>query len=183
MSDTPPNLPELRLSATKAQGEQGRRDGTGSRPPPTDDMPNSVQAPELYASISLKRSVAWVIDVVILAILLGILWVLVFLGGLITFGLLWKVGAVISAILPAAYHAFLVGGPSSATVGMNLMGLSVRTIDGGAPGPLQAFVMVILFYTGVTLLTPLVLLVALFNSRRRCLHDILSGVVVVNRQT
>jgi hypothetical protein len=36
------------------------------------------------------------------------------------------------------------------------------------------------FYVSVTALTPFVLLVGLFNGRRRLLHDILLGTVVIN---
>lgn len=174
MSDTPRNLPELRMSP-----DGGSNSAHG---PDTPGMPDSVQAPALYQSITFKRSLAWVIDAIILLILLSILWVIAFFGGIVTFGLLWKVAAIISAILPAAYHAYLVGGPASATIGMSVTGLTVRTIDGGSPNALQGLVMVVGFYMSLTLLTPLVLGVAFFNSRRRCLHDMLSGVVVVNRR-
>ena len=38
----------------------------------------------------------------------------------------------------------------------------------------------VVFWISVSVLTPLVLLVGLFNSRKRLLHDILLGTVVVN---
>ena len=38
----------------------------------------------------------------------------------------------------------------------------------------------IVFWITVSALTPLILLVCLFNDRRRCLHDILVGTVVIN---
>jgi uncharacterized RDD family membrane protein YckC len=38
----------------------------------------------------------------------------------------------------------------------------------------------VMFWISVSFLTPLVLLVGLFNSRRRLLHDILTGTVVIN---
>ena len=37
-----------------------------------------------------------------------------------------------------------------------------------------------LFWVTISFLTPLVLLVGLFNGRRRLLHDIMLGTVVVN---
>jgi uncharacterized RDD family membrane protein YckC len=42
---------------------------------------------------------------------------------------------------------------------------------------------VILFYLswGVTLLAPINLLTSLFNNDKRCLHDIVAGVVVTRR--
>jgi uncharacterized RDD family membrane protein YckC len=38
----------------------------------------------------------------------------------------------------------------------------------------------VLFWISVSMLTPLVLLTGLFNSRRRLLHDIILGTVVIN---
>ena len=38
----------------------------------------------------------------------------------------------------------------------------------------------VVFWVTVSMLTPFVLLVCLFNERRRCLHDILVGTVVIN---
>ena len=37
-----------------------------------------------------------------------------------------------------------------------------------------------LFYLSVTVTSMLILLVALFNDRRHCAHDYLSGTVVIN---
>jgi uncharacterized RDD family membrane protein YckC len=38
----------------------------------------------------------------------------------------------------------------------------------------------VVFWITVSALTPLILLVSLFNDRRRCLHDLLVGTVVIN---
>jgi uncharacterized RDD family membrane protein YckC len=38
----------------------------------------------------------------------------------------------------------------------------------------------VLFWVSVSVLSPLVLLVGLFNGRRRLLHDIVLGTVVIN---
>ena len=62
---------------------------------------------------------------------------------------------------------------------MQVLGIEVRTLDGNRPSLLQAFAMTALFYVSITLTTLLILLIALFNDRRRCVHDILSGTVVV----
>ena len=39
----------------------------------------------------------------------------------------------------------------------------------------------LVFWVTISFLTPLILIVGLFNSRKRLLHDILLGTVVVNR--
>jgi uncharacterized RDD family membrane protein YckC len=38
----------------------------------------------------------------------------------------------------------------------------------------------VVFWVSVSMTTPLILLVCLFNERRRCLHDMLVGTVVIN---
>jgi len=38
----------------------------------------------------------------------------------------------------------------------------------------------VLFWVSVSFLTPLILLIGLFNGRRRLLHDIILGTVVIN---
>jgi uncharacterized RDD family membrane protein YckC len=62
---------------------------------------------------------------------------------------------------------------------MQFMGIEVRSLNGARPNLLQAFAMTALFYLSVAVTTSLILLVALFNDRRRCAHDILSGTIVV----
>ena len=38
----------------------------------------------------------------------------------------------------------------------------------------------VLFWVSISFLTPLVLLIGLFNGRRRLLHDIILGTIVIN---
>jgi uncharacterized RDD family membrane protein YckC len=103
--------------------------------------------------------------------------------GLITLGLGWALfwlawpASVIWAIL---YYGASLGGPHSATLGMRVMDLELRTWY-GAPGYFVLGAMhAVLFWVSVSVLSPLVLLVGLFNGRRRLLHDIVLGTVVIN---
>ena len=51
----------------------------------------------------------------------------------------------------------------------------------GAPGYFVLGAMhAVLFWVSISFLSPLVLLVGLFNGRRRLLHDVILGTVVVN---
>ena len=85
-----------------------------------------------------------------------------------------------SVIWAIVYYGACIAGSSSATVGMRLMDLELRTWY-GAPG---YFVLgathAVLFWVTVSFLTPFVVLVGLFNSRRRLLHDFVLGTVVIN---
>ncbi len=63
---------------------------------------------------------------------------------------------------------------------MRVMDLEMRTWY-GAPGYFVLGAMhAVLFWVSVSFLSPLVVLVGLFNGRRRLLHDIVLGTVVIN---
>jgi uncharacterized RDD family membrane protein YckC len=63
---------------------------------------------------------------------------------------------------------------------MQFMSIEVRTTAGQRPGLLQAFAMSALFYLSIAVTGMFILLVALFNDRRHCAHDYLSGTIVIN---
>src|SRR3954451_10174841 len=139
--------------------------------------------PELFRGVLTRRGFAFLIDLVVLSIpvILGYLFIAVF--GLTTLGLGW---ALFWLAWPATivwvivYYGATLGGPHSATLGMRVMDLELRTWY-GAPGYFVLGAMhAVLFWISVSMLTPLVLLIGLFNSRRRLLHDIILGTVVIN---
>lgn len=158
-------------------------DQAGGLFPSSDRVPNPDQMPNLYEGILLKRVFGYLIDLAVLLVLGFVGWMILMVAGLLTFGLLWGVLPLFGALLPICYHGFLVGGPRSATLGMRIVGIHVLSIDGQRPTPLQAFIMAAAFYTTVPFTSFLILAVALFNPRRRTVHDWLSGAVVVNRLT
>ena len=139
--------------------------------------------PELFRGVPTRRVFAFLIDLVVLSIpvILGYLFIAVF--GLITLGLGWALFWLAwpaSVIWALVYYGSSLGGPHSATLGMRVMDLELRTWY-GAPG---YFVLgaahALLFWASVSFLTPPVVLVGLFNGRRRLLHDIVLGTVVIN---
>ncbi len=83
-------------------------------------------------------------------------------------------------IILLAYDTVLIGGSGSATIGMLLMGMKVANAEGGKVEYLEAFIVTALFYMIVSLTMGLFLLVALFSKRGRCLHDMMTGVFIVN---
>jgi uncharacterized RDD family membrane protein YckC len=139
--------------------------------------------PELFEGVLARRAMAFIIDLVILSIpiMLAAFFILIF--GVLTFGLgwflywLWKPAAVIWALF---YYGITLGSPHSATVGMRVMNIQMRTWYGAPCYSLLGVAHAILFWLTVSLLTPFILLVGFFNSRRRLLHDILVGTVVIN---
>jgi uncharacterized RDD family membrane protein YckC len=139
--------------------------------------------PALFRGVLTRRIFAFLIDIIVLSVpvILGYLFIAVF--GLITLGLGWALfwlawpASVLWAIV---YYGSSIGGAHSATLGMRVMDLELRTWY-GAPGYFVLGAMhAVLFWVSISFLSPLVLLVGLFNSRRRLLHDFVLGTVVID---
>jgi uncharacterized RDD family membrane protein YckC len=114
-------------------------------------------------------------------VVLTVVFIAVF--GVVTLGLGWALFWLVSPasiIWAIVYYGTTLGGPHSATVGMRVMDLELRTWY-GAPG---YFVLGaahgVLFWISISVLSPLILLIGLFNARRRLPHDIVLGTVVIN---
>jgi uncharacterized RDD family membrane protein YckC len=155
--------------------------GTSNEPRP--HVYDPVTQPELFEGVLARRIVAFLIDAVIVITPLAILslFMLVFtvvtLGlGIVIFGLLGPIAAIWAVL----YVGVTLGSPHSATYGMRAMGIQMRTWYGAPMYFLLGAVHAIFFWVLSTVLTPLVLLVTLLNSRRRTLHDYLTGTVVIN---
>lgn len=125
-----------------------------------------------------RRCLAWLVDIVLIGLVVLALWLILAMFGVLTFGLGFGAMAILPFV-PGVYHVVSLLGRRSATPGQRIFGLTVRRdADLGPPDAFQAIICVVLLY--VTLATSgLLLVVALFTRRRRTLHDILSGLVVV----
>ena len=75
-----------------------------------------------------------------------------------------------------------LGSPASATIGMRAMEIEMRTWYGAPVYFVLGAVHAIVFWVSVSVLTPFILLVGFFNARRRLLHDILVGTVLINNK-
>jgi uncharacterized RDD family membrane protein YckC len=139
--------------------------------------------PELFRGVLTRRVIAFLIDLIVLSIpiMLAVLFIAVF--GLVTLGLGWALFWLVSPasiVWALLYYGASLGGPHSATLGMRVMDLELRTWY-GAPGYFVLGAMhAVLFWISVSVLSPLVLSIGLFNGRRRLLHDFLLGTVVIN---
>ena len=145
-----------------------------------------VANPELFEGVVARRVVAFLIDFLILSIPVVFVSMFIFVVGIVTFGLgflfyglLWP-AMVIWAL---AYYGLTLGGPTSATTGMRAMDIEMRTWYGSPAYFVLGTVHAVMFWVTVSMLTPFVLLVCLFNERRRCLHDMLVGTIVINNAT
>lgn len=128
-----------------------------------------------------RRIFAYTLDIVFIAILTSIVFLLLSPLVVISFGLLWGPATLVLAAVPAAYHTLLIGGGRSSTWGQRLFGLEVRSLDGGRPGYLQALILTVLFYVSVGLTWFLILAVIPFTRYRQGVHDLLASVIVLRR--
>ena len=139
--------------------------------------------PELFRGVLTRRFFAFLIDLLILSIpvILGVIFIAVF--GVVTLGLGWALFWLVSpasVIWALIYYGASLGGPHSATVGMRVMDLEMRTWYGAPSYFVLGAMHAVAFWISVSVLSPLILLVGLFNARKRLLHDVVLGTVVVN---
>lgn len=143
---------------------------------------NPVTEPQLFTAVIRKRCFAFIIDALMIAMFTLFAFVAVAILGVLTLGLAWLLFGLIFPVVALAYNAFTIGGPKSSTPGQRMMGLAVPMWYGGKVTPLIAAFHALLFWFSLTLFFP-ILLWCFFDSQKRCLHDILAGVVVINRPT
>jgi uncharacterized RDD family membrane protein YckC len=139
--------------------------------------------PELFEGVLARRIVAFMIDFLAIAapVVLGAMFIFAF--GIVTLGLGWALYWLLpgaSVIWAIVYFGITLGGPHSATVGMRVMDLEMRTWYGAPAYFVLGAVHAIAFWFTVSFFTPFILLVPFFNARRRLLHDIMLGTVVIN---
>ena len=139
--------------------------------------------PDLFEGVLSRRLVAFFIDVIIIAVPVMAAAIFIFLFGIVTLGLGWMLFWLLSpasVVWALAYYGMTMGSAASATIGMRAMAIEIRTWYGAPAYFVLGAVHGIVYWVSVSVLTPFILLVGLFNTRRRLLHDILVGTVLIN---
>ncbi len=142
-------------------------------------VPDPTAFPELYDGVLWRRVTAYLFDLLFIGIIAVGAWVVFAILTVLSLGLLGPALWFLFGLIPLAYHTLLLAGPRSATFGMRIFDLELRSLTGERPGLLQALIETVIFYVSVGMTCSLILLVALFNRRRRTLHDMLAGAVMV----
>ena len=153
---------------------------------PLDIKPHAYDpavAPELFEGVLPRRVAAFIIDVILIGVPIALAYVFTFIFTIVTLGL----GAVLFWLLPPAtvvwavvYFGLTLGSPASATIGMRMMDLEMRTWYGAPAYFVLGAVHAVFFWLSVSFFTPFILLVAFFNERGRLLQDMLLGTVIIN---
>ncbi len=139
--------------------------------------PRGALRSDALAGVRMRRIFAVCLDLVIVSVLVAFLWTA---SVVLTLGMALFFLPPLFPIVAFFYNGLTVSGARMATPGMRAMDLEMRLSDSGARVPfINAAVQAVLFY--VSWFFPPILLVSLVDSEKRCLHDILAGVVIVRR--
>jgi len=141
----------------------------------------SVSAPVLrsdaLSGVRTRRILALAIDFFLVSILAGVLFVVTLV---LTLGLSWFLLPPMFPLVAFFYNGLSVSSRKMGTPGMRAMDLEMRMHDNGARVPfINAAAHALFWY--LSWFFPPVLLVSLVDGEKRCLHDLLAGVVVVRR--
>ena len=138
--------------------------------------PNAMRSDAL-AGVRTRRILAVCIDLVLVSLLVAALWII---SIVLTFGLALLFLPPLYPFVAFFYNGLTVSGRRMATPGMRAMDLEMRMLDTGARVPfINAAVQAVLFY--VSWCFPPIFLVSFVDAEKRCLHDIIAGVVIVRR--
>ena len=136
----------------------------------------------LYQGVRTRRIVAFLIDYTIVGLLVIPFAILVGILGVITLGLGWALFSMLFPAIALIYIWNTVGSARQATVGMRMMDIRLERLDGRPIDGLLAIVHSVLFWAANVMLTPLILLATLFLDRKRTVHDLLLGTVVIRNE-
>jgi uncharacterized RDD family membrane protein YckC len=143
----------------------------------TTAAPASVMRADALSSVRTRRMAAVCVDFVLVSFLVMILWIV---SIVLTLGLALFFLPPLFPFVAFFYNGLTVSGAKMATPGMRALDLEMRMDGDGARVPfVNAAVQAVLFY--LSWCFPPVFLVSLIEPEKRCLHDIIAGVVIVRR--
>ncbi|WP_189427141.1 RDD family protein [Devosia pacifica] len=147
----------------------------------TPQLPDPTTAPQLFEGVLTRRVVAYLIDLVPIALLTVVFGFVSLILGFFTFGLAWLGLIVVVPLALIAYYTFTLGSPQRATWGMRMMDLVLTPTRGTRLDGAMAFLHALIFYVTFWISWPISLLFALFTPRRQMIHDLLTGTLMLRR--
>jgi uncharacterized RDD family membrane protein YckC len=138
-------------------------------------LPDPDTHAEFYADVPTKRLLAWVVDSILILLLTLLAIPFTAFVGLFFFAFLWLAVSLVYRIATL--------GRSSATPGMRLMAIEMRTGRGERFDPLTATLHTVIYLAMLTTVVPqaVSILLMLTGSRAQGLHDLLLGTAAINR--
>lgn len=129
-----------------------------------------------FAGVRTRRIFAFILDFIIVSIFSMAIW---FGLAVLTLGLSLLILPPIFPFVAFFYNGLTVSGSKMATPGMLAMDLEMRLINGQRVPFLIAAAQAVLFY--LSTMFPPIFLVSLVAEGKRCLHDIIAGVIITRR--
>ena len=127
-----------------------------------------------FAGVRTRRMMAFGLDFVLVSIIAMLLFSGLFV---VTFGLAAIILPPLWPFVAFFYNGVTVSGERMATPGMRLFDLEMRDVAGQPVSFIMAGVHGVLLY--LSWLFPVLFLASLFTRDKRCLHDIVAGIIVV----
>ena len=139
--------------------------------------PTNLIRADALSGVRTRRIIAVCVDFVLVSLLVAALWLVAIT---LTLGFALFFLPPMFPIVAFFYNGLTVSGRNMATPGMRMLDLEMRMHDTGARVPfINAAVQAVLYY--VSWCFPPVFLVSLVDAEKRCLHDIIAGVVIIRR--
>lgn len=138
-------------------------------------LPDPETSPQLYDSVSMKRGIAWVIDIIIVTVIALVLIPLTAFIGAFFFPLLFLVAGFFYRLMTIA--------SGSATWGMRIMSIELRRLDGDRLDASEAFLHTLGYYVSfaVAPLQLISVIMMLLTRQGQGLTDSILGTTAVNR--
>ncbi|WP_158818304.1 RDD family protein [Methylocapsa sp. S129] len=132
---------------------------------------------DALAGVRTRRILALCVDLIIVSIIALVLWLALLV---MTLGLSLFLLPPIYPLVAFFYNGLTVSGRKMGTPGMRMMDLEMRLYDSGGRVPfINAAAHALFFY--LSWMLPPIFLVTLVDQEKRCVHDMLAGVVVLRR--
>jgi uncharacterized RDD family membrane protein YckC len=132
---------------------------------------------DALSGVRTRRVVALGLDLILVSILAAVLWLALLI---LTLGLSWFFLPPMFPLVAFFYNGLTVSGSKMATPGMRTMDLEMRMHNSGSRVPFINAAAHALFYY-LSWFFPPVFLVTLVDGEKRCLHDLLAGVLITRR--
>lgn len=141
----------------------------------TSTLPDPIHQSEFYSGIAAKRLFAWIIDVILVALL-------TFLVGVLTLGIGLFFFAVFFVAIDFTYR-WLTLSAGSATLGMRMMAVEIRNGFGQRLNAGEAALHTLGFMISAAFFLPQMVSIAmmLFGPAHKGLHDVILGTAAINR--
>lgn len=138
-------------------------------------LPDPVTEPQFYDGVLVKRSLAWVVDVVIIT-------ALTIVAGLATLTIGFFLWPIFFIVIGTLYRVSTLAN-RSATLGMRLMGIELRGHDGHRFDTAASVLHVLGYYGSMMFVLPMLasIVAMVVTDRRQSLTDLVLGSAAINR--